>query len=724
MSKLTKLKEAIKTGLAFVLVFGIALKLDWMSPSWAGWAVAVIALPTAGASIRKGGQRVIGTIPGCLAALAIQAMAPQDRWTFILLTSAWVFFTVYLMVSRPRDSYVWTMACYVCLIILLSDVDSSENMFSSAVFRTVETTMGVVVYTLISVFLWPQTNLGAIKLSSGELVTSLSTIFRTCRDTLLGQAKSEDNFPTLQGKVVQQLANFIEVLNAEGSESYEVSEVRPLWERFNSLANAVLENAGRLQSGFAELVRTDVRAAIPQLPAFCDVIDARFEAMQEVLAGRSPKHRPPAVRLEFDPASLAHLSHFDRAAVEVARKELLHLEKLTAAMLECALELGGQTEAGPITTKPLQNTGKQEQTSWLPVPDWDHLRSAAFVAATTGVGFLIWILFDPPGHSGWFQLSGTLALLVAISPQLPARKLIMPVAVTSAICLAIYVFIMPQLSSFFGLGTLLFTAMFLNCYLLSGMARFFCSMAILNMLPIQNQQLYSFAAMANVYLFIVGCFIFLYVMSYLLNSPRPEKVVLHLLDRFFRSAEFLMSRKTTRSFRLPVLHRWRTEFHERQLRSLPAKLAAWVKFIDHTSFPENTPEQIQAMVTSVQSLVYRLEQLMEAGEVRQAEQLARDLREDVRSWHLGIQSTFGRWAQHPEGEPVEALRQRLTEGFMRLEQRIEKVVNQVGDGVNREDAENFFRLLGGYRGVSEAALAYAGAAQRINWNHWREERFS
>jgi hypothetical protein len=51
MSKVTKLKEAFKTGLAFALVFGIALQADWMNPYWAGWAVAVVALPTAGASI-------------------------------------------------------------------------------------------------------------------------------------------------------------------------------------------------------------------------------------------------------------------------------------------------------------------------------------------------------------------------------------------------------------------------------------------------------------------------------------------------------------------------------------------------------------------------------------------------------------------------------------------------------------------------------------------------
>ena len=47
MSRNTKIKEAIKTGLAFALVFGIAMHLGWMNPYWAGWAVAVIALPLA-----------------------------------------------------------------------------------------------------------------------------------------------------------------------------------------------------------------------------------------------------------------------------------------------------------------------------------------------------------------------------------------------------------------------------------------------------------------------------------------------------------------------------------------------------------------------------------------------------------------------------------------------------------------------------------------------------
>lgn len=47
MEKVTKFKEAIKTGLAFALVFGIAMQFGWMNPYVAGWAVAVIALPAA-----------------------------------------------------------------------------------------------------------------------------------------------------------------------------------------------------------------------------------------------------------------------------------------------------------------------------------------------------------------------------------------------------------------------------------------------------------------------------------------------------------------------------------------------------------------------------------------------------------------------------------------------------------------------------------------------------
>ena len=724
MSKTTKLKEAIKTALAFAAVFGIALQADWMSPSTAGWAVAVIAVGTAGASIEKGILRILGTIPGCIAALVIHALAVQDRWTFMMLACGWMFFTTYMMVRKEKDSYFWVMAGYVCLMILLSDTDSSADMFESAVFRNIETVMGVVVYTLIAVFLWPQTNLGAIKKQSAALTASLGDIYRSGRDTLLGTVEQKVSFQEMQGKVVQQLAQFRQILQAEGSESYEVKELRNLWERFHGLSLELLESLGRWHSGFAEFSRIDLRLAFPELESFFAELDSRFTVLPDIFAGKSVAYVSQPIRLELDIDSAQSLSNFDRGAVEVLKKELLRLEVLTAALLQCAGELQGNNSTENREIKPTIFSGPWARLTRFPVPDWDHLRSAAFVAVTTGAGFLVWILFDPPGHTGWFQFAGTIALLVAQVPSLRASRMIAPVAVTSAFCLLIYVFIMPHLSSFVGLGSLMFIVMFLNFYFLSGMARFFCSMAILNMLPIQNPQLYSFSTMANVYIFLVMSFTFLFVMSYLLGSPRPEKVVMHLLDRFFRSAEFLMSRKAPGTAPLSFFKRWRIAYHYRQLHSMPAKLGAWGQAIDQNRFPGNTPEQIQALVSSSQTLVYRLDQFLDTGVVYRTEPVSLELREDVKTWHTVLENIFGSWSRTPEAEPVAALKERLEAALTRIEGRIESVINRTDVEVDRQEGENFFQLIGGYRGVSEAALAYAGAAQVINWDHWREERFS
>lgn len=723
MTNITKFKEAIKTGLAFALVFGIAMQAGWMNPYWAGWAVAVIALPTAGESLRKGTLRVVGTIPGCIAALVIHALAPQERWLFLFLTCGWVFFTSYMMVSRQKDSYLWVMACYVCLIILLSDLDSSANMFESAVFRTVETVMGVVVYSLISVFLWPQTNLGAIKKSSAELAKTLNDVFRTGRDIMLGQQSDVGDFQGLHGKGFQQLAQFRKVLEAEGSESYEVREVRHLWEHFGTLSTTWIETAGRWQSGLGELAGIDVRALFPELGAFFAELDACFAALPELLAGQPAVYLSRPVRLQVDSTAVQQLSGFGRAAVAIARQELKQLQSLTAALLECAGSLQGQFDNGGKVTPELL-PGVPRRLTWLPVPDWDHLRSAAFVTATTAVGFLIWIVFDPPGHSGWFQFSGTIALLVALAPSLRVSRMIVPVALTSLVCLGIYVFIMPQLSTFLGLGSLLFLCMFATCYFFSGMVRFFCSMAILNILQIQNHQVYAFSVMANAVLFFVMSFTFLFVMTYLLGSPRPEKVVLSLMDRFFRSAGFLMSHSRLDLDRASGLERWRIAFHQRQLRSFPAKLAAWGNAVDCNLFRDNTPEQAQSLVISAQTLIYRLEQFLEASQVEQKKTLSRGFRDEINLWHSGLETIFDRWSKNPEAEPVAALRQRLDAGLQHLEQRIKAILDQTESHVSREEGEQFFRLLGCYRGISEAALAYAGAAQTINWSNWREERFS
>ena len=117
-----------------------------MNPYWAAIAVTMISLATAGQSINKGLLRIAGTIPGCLAALIIMSLAPQNPVFFILLVAAWLFVTTYLMMVDKQRAYLWHVAGFVCLIIVLAGPQSSQNIFEHAIYRSVETVMGVVVY--------------------------------------------------------------------------------------------------------------------------------------------------------------------------------------------------------------------------------------------------------------------------------------------------------------------------------------------------------------------------------------------------------------------------------------------------------------------------------------------------------------------------------------------------------------------------------------------------
>ena len=720
----TKAKEAIKTALALMMVYGIALKVGWMNPYWAGWAVAMISLSTAGESIHKGMLRLAGTIPGCISALVILSLAPQSRWLFLLLACAWIFLTTYMMLADKQHSYFWNVAGFVSLIILVTVPSSSENLFMHAVFRTVETGMGVVVYILVTVFLWPRTNLGAIKKTGGMLAATQAARVQAGRE-IMTDGRTGAKLSELHGQEVQLLAQFAQVLQAEGAESYEVREMRHAWNRFHGLSAEVMESLDRWQTGIGDLAGINMNAVLPDLPAYFDELDARFVEIQALLGGNSPGHEPVTISLPVDQKALKGVLNLDRAALAVTRQELVMLETLTRSMLGCVRDLMSAS-ARVAGTKPEPSARPRSRGFTLPVLDPDYLRGSAFVAVSAAAGFLIWIYINPPGHTGWFQFVGAVAMAVAAAQQLKATILAKSIGLASAISLLAYVFIMPQLSSFVGLGALLFISAFVVCYFYTGLARMAGMIAIINEISVSNPQSYNFAAMANGLFFTVAALLFVFAMSYMLRSPRPEKAVLHLVHRFFRSAAFLVARLEPDPRRSPTFtERWRIAFHRRELQTLPAKITAWGRAIDRTKFPANTPEQVQGLVTSLQTLVYRLNELQDAGDREQAASLTQMLGEDIQAWRTAIEDTLMKWSHHPDVHAATDLQGRLAKWLDSLEKRIEAALDQTDTTkLSPEEGQHFFRLLGGIRGVTAAAVGCAGSASTIDWKQWREERFS
>ncbi len=251
--------------------------------------------------------------------------------------------------------------------------------------------------------------------------------------------------------------------------------------------------------------------------------------------------------------------------------------------------------------------------------------------------------------------------------------------------------------------------------------------SFLILINIDNQQTYSFAGYANGVLWIMLSLALALATAYIPSSPRPEKVFLRLLRRYFRHAEFLLAGVAPdRSQQKGIARHLRSLVYQNDLVKIPTKLAACGKQIDYRLFPETTPEQVQALVASLYALAFRIEDLIEADAQPQAQLVRERLRDDLQSWHQVIEARLKRRAEDPTQyiEPSADVRNRLADRLARLEASIQETFALSDkDALGVEDYDNLYRLLGSYRGLSEAAIGYAQLAEGIHWERWHEPRF-
>jgi hypothetical protein len=362
--------------------------------------------------------------------------------------------------------------------------------------------------------------------------------------------------------------------------------------------------------------------------------------------------------------------------------------------------------------------------------DPDRLTGAFHVMTILWLAYLAVIYVpDIPGGGALVSMAGVFGMILAGTPQLPVSKMFMPVASSVLYGAVIHIFVMPQLSSFYELGLLIFVTIFGICYLFAApqqaLSKVFGMALFIKVASINNQQTYSFLGTTTTAMLFMIIFLLLTIIVNIPFSARPEKVFLRLLSRYFQSCGYLihnMHRDTQKQ--KTRFDRWQKNYHLYQLASLPKKLGVWARFIDTGVLPGTAPPQIQAVLTGLQAFSYRMQELLAARGRTQLPFMLQDLQQDVRVWRDRVEDILQRLTDEFDAGKKETLGARLTEIIDPLEQRIEETLDKGAENqLSNQDNENFYQLLGAYRGVSEALVDYAGSAHAINWNVWREERF-
>ena len=721
MTLTTRTKESIKTALAMTIVYVIALSMDWDKPYWAGFAVAFISLATVGQSFNKGAMRMLGTIIGVVVAFTLIGIFPQDRWPFMVFLSAYVGFCTYMM-GGTRIQYFWFVCGFVSVIICLDAGPDPVNAFNTAILRAQETGLGILVYSLVSVFVWPQHSGKDFDVIVSKLATTQQQLFQHSLNLMRGQLDAEV-VKDIKLNELQQQTRFSQLLDAAESDTYEVRELRQQWRRYQKQSIELTETMERWRESFEDLQALDIQHLLPNLTVFTAELDKRLAQINHVLANQAPDRQPVTMELELNETEVRELSHFHKAALETTRARLQQLERLTQSKFDsiCVIKGFGHTVDIVDSGSPARN---------IFVFDPDRLLSVVQIMMIMWLAYLILIYVDSiPGGTGFVITASVLGMIMVTNPQLSVTQLIVPIAGSVFFASVIYIFVMPQLSSFLSLGPLIFAVTLIICYLFAapqqGISRAFGLAMFVNIASISNEQTYSFISVAITSLMFPLIFLVILVTSYVPVSQRPDQAFLRLLRRYFRNGEYLFSSDIDSKKPSTFIDRWRRAYHARDLATLPRKLGNWASHINIKVLPGTSAEQVQSIVTSLQVIDNRAQALLETRQSPQAEILIKELREDIDNWRNALARVFHKLSRDPVSGKGDVYRNKLKEIMDHMEECIEDTLNQVDEKqLTEQDSENFYALLGAYRAVSEAVIDYAYSTEDIDWVRWQEARFA
>jgi len=148
---------SLKTFAAAMLALVIALWMDLPRPYWAMATVYVVSTPLAGATSSKAFYRLLGTVIGASATVAILPNLVDAPELLSLVIALWVGLCLYLSLldSTPRG-YVFMLAGYTVAFIGFPQVSEPASIFDTALARVEEIALGIICASLVSSIVLPR----------------------------------------------------------------------------------------------------------------------------------------------------------------------------------------------------------------------------------------------------------------------------------------------------------------------------------------------------------------------------------------------------------------------------------------------------------------------------------------------------------------------------------------------------------------------------------------
>ncbi|MGJ4943880.1 FUSC family protein [Bradyrhizobium sp. HKCCYLS1011] len=142
---------AIRVWLATLLALYVGFWLELESPSSAAVTVAILALPTRGQGLEKAGYRLLATVVGFAASIVIAGVFSQTDELLLAMIGIWIGLCVYAAgLLDGNRAYAAALGCITVALIVVQQIDSPSQVFTTGVARGAAIAIGVLATALVN----------------------------------------------------------------------------------------------------------------------------------------------------------------------------------------------------------------------------------------------------------------------------------------------------------------------------------------------------------------------------------------------------------------------------------------------------------------------------------------------------------------------------------------------------------------------------------------------
>ena len=148
---------SLKCLVAAVLGLYVSLWIGLTRPFWVIGTVYLVSQPMSGATLSRGLFRLLGTLGGAAATVLLVPRFANEPLVLSVVLAAWMGLCLYLaMLDRTPRAYAFLLAGYTTSLIGFPSVMAPEAVFSVAVMRVQEISLGILAATLVHALLLPR----------------------------------------------------------------------------------------------------------------------------------------------------------------------------------------------------------------------------------------------------------------------------------------------------------------------------------------------------------------------------------------------------------------------------------------------------------------------------------------------------------------------------------------------------------------------------------------